>query len=373
MAPVAALVSYRLGGTDGVSVEAAKWGRALARLGFVVRRVAGELRGPGHAGDRTLPWLALSPSPVAATPHPRELADTVDDAALLVVANVCSLPLNRAAAAAVAGVASRFDGRVLFHHHDLPWQRPDLAGGHGFPPALRGAAHVVINALSRRELADRGIDALTIRNVFDVDAPPGDRAATRRAFGFHEREVVVLQPARAIPRKNVPAALAFAEALDGLLADRAVRYWLTGPAEDGYGPTLENVLARARVPVTLGLAPSPADAYAASDVVVFPSTWEGFGNPVVESVIARRPLAVGHYPVLDELLELGFRFFHVHDPAAVAAWLRCPDTTPLDANLAVARRHCSEAQLPGRLEAAFATMGWTDWTDRTNRSDRTDR
>jgi mannosylglucosylglycerate synthase len=356
----AALVSYRLGGTDGVSVEAAKWGRALAGLGFVVRRVAGELNGPAHGSDVSLPWLALDPRSSAAAPHPQELTGAVDDAALLVVANVCSLPLNPPAAAAVAGVAARFTGRVVFHHHDLPWQRPN-AGGHGLPPRQRGALHVTINDLSRLELASRGIDAVTIGNVFDVDAPPGDRVGTRHTFGFTERDVVVLQPTRAIPRKNVPAALAFAEALAGMLPDVAVRYWLTGPAEDGYGPTLETLLAGARVPVTLGLAPSPADAYAASDAVVFPSTWEGFGNPVVESAIARRPLAVGHYPVLDEILALGFRFFSVNNPAAVAACLRRPDPVPLDANLAVARRHCSEASLPGRLQAAFATMGWSDW------------
>ncbi len=104
----------------------------------------------------------------------------------------------------------------------------------------------------------------------------------------------------------------------------------------------------------------PADAYAAADVVVFPSTWEGFGNPVIESVVARRPLAVHRYPVLDEILA-GLGVFSVDDAGEVAAWLRAPDRALLDANRDVARRDFSLADLPGRLDAAFASNGWTSW------------
>ncbi len=226
----------------------------------------------------------------------------LDAGDLTVVENVCSLPLNLAAARAVAAAVAQTRSRVVFHHHDLPWQRPQTAGVTDLPPTPPGALHVTINARSREELAARGIDAVEITNAFDVDAAPGRRDATRAALGFAADEVVVLQPARAIPRKNVPAALAFAEALDALVRPRRVVFWLTGPAEDDYQAELDRLLAGASVRIHLGLGPTPADAYAAADVVAFPSTVEGFGNPVIESVIARRPLVVGHYPVLDEIL-----------------------------------------------------------------------
>jgi glycosyltransferase involved in cell wall biosynthesis len=138
-------------------------------------------------------------------------------------------------------------------------------------------------------------------------------------------------------------------------------FWLTGPAEDGYQTGLDQLLDQARVRVAQGLGPTPADAYAAADVVVFPSTVEGFGNPVIESVIARRPLVVGHYPVLDEILAHGFEFFAVDDPGAIAAWVAHPDPAPLDRNLARAREHYALADLPARLDAAFRDHGWTDW------------
>ncbi|HUF83367.1 MAG TPA: glycosyltransferase, partial [Acidimicrobiia bacterium] len=229
------------------------------------------------------------------------------------------------------------------------------------PPNRFGSLHVTINERSHRELAARGIEAHVVRNTFDVDAVPGERDATRKAFGFAPDDVVALQPTRAIPRKNVPRGLDFAGALARELPDQTVRYWLTGPVEDGYAPTVDRVLADAPVLVTVGRADRAADAYAAADVIVFPSTWEGFGNPVVESVIARRPIAVGRYPVLDELTALGFDLFSVDAPGDVAAWLARPDPSRLDANLEVARRHFSLAALPARLEAAFAAAGWSRW------------
>jgi mannosylglucosylglycerate synthase len=340
--PTACMISFRLGGGDGVSVEAAKWTAALQALGWDVRTVAGS--GPV---DLVLPGLAMD----ATEPPTRiELEDACAPADLVVVENLCSLPLNPPAAAVVAHVCA---GRpALFHHHDLPWQRPHLAHL-GPPPDDPVWAHVTINELSRSELAERGIAATTIYNAFDPHPLPGDRVRTRAALGVGHGDALLLQPTRALERKNVAGALGLCAAVGGT-------YWLLGPAEDGYGPTLDRLVARARCPVILGPPPagcSIADAYAASDAVLLPSSWEGFGNPSVESATYRRALAIGSYPVAGELASFGFRWFGVTDPAPLAGWLHQRDEGLLEHNHQVAATHFNLADLPSRLARVLRRSG----------------
>jgi mannosylglucosylglycerate synthase len=340
--PTASIVSFRLGGGDGVAIEAAKWADALGLLGWEVRRVAGA----GDGLDTELPGLAMdAPEP----PTHAELTDALATADLVLVENLCSLPLNPAAARAVAAVCS---GRpTLLHHHDLPWQRPHLADLPP-PPDDPAWAHVTINELSRSELGVRGLRATTIYNAFDPDPPAGDRVATRRKLGLRDDNPLLLQPTRALPRKNIPAALAVAEVVGGT-------YWLLGPAEDGYGPELERLVAQARCPVVLGEPQggcSIADAYAACDLVLLPSSWEGFGNPSVESATHRRALVIGAYPVAAELAGFGFRWFSPTDAGPVAEWLTHRDEELLSHNHRVAAQHFNLADLPGRLARVLGRM-----------------
>jgi mannosylglucosylglycerate synthase len=316
-------------------VEAAKWAQALGDLGYDTVAVAGE--GPV---DSIVPGLAID---AAAAPTHDELATAVAGADLVVVENLCSLPLNLPAATVVADVLR--GRKAILHHHDLPWQRERFAQVEDLPPDDPAWRHVTINELSRRQLADRKIEATTIYNCFDVDAPAGDRAGTRQRLDVGPDERLLLQPTRAIARKNVPAAVALAEAI-------GATYWLLGPAEEGYGPELEKLLKRASVRTIHG---NPglvaADAYAAADAVALPSTWEGFGNPTVESAVHRRPLAVGDYPVARELRAFGFCWLPADDPRPLAEWFDHPEPQVLEHNHAVATRHFSLEALRRRLAA----------------------
>ena len=334
-----AVVSFRLGGTDGVSIESAKWCAALTDLGHRVTTVAGE--GPV---DRLLPGLALH---ATTPPTLDEFGDALDDADLVLVENLASLPLNVAARDQLYRV---LEGRpALFHHHDLAWQRPHLAHLEG-PRDAPTWHHVTINELSRRELAARGISATTIYNSFDCAPALGRRDETRARLGVGDERLVVL-PTRALARKNLPGAITLSRDLGATL-------WLLGPAEDGFDNERDRLVRDASIAIVQGRDDdvTMSDVYAAADLVVMPSTWEGFGNPVLESVTYRRPLALHYYPVAREIAAHGFRFFDLDDVTELAAHLDAPDPTLYDHNLAVARRSFNLEHLASRLAVLLKTV-----------------
>jgi mannosylglucosylglycerate synthase len=240
----------------------------------------------------------------------------------------------------------------VLHHHDLPWQRDRFAGLEGIPADDRSWMHVTTTEVSAAQLAQRGICAQVVHNAFDVDAADGNRYRARTTMNIDPGERVLLQPTRGLPRKNVPAGLALAEAV-------GATFWLTGAAEEGYGPELERLLAAAHTRTIHGNPGlDPADVYAGADAVVLPSTWEGFGNPAIESAIYRRPLAIGDYPVAEELRAFGFSWFPASDPAPLDEWLNHPDVRVLDTNQSVARRHFSLNRLRRQLRHLLDERGW---------------
>jgi glycosyltransferase involved in cell wall biosynthesis len=281
----AAIVSYRLGAADGVSVTAGQWIRALRQLGMRVRTVAG-----GGRPDVLVRGLALESRRPPSRP---ELDRALGDVDLVVADNICSL---------------------------------------------------TINDLARRALAvRRGICATTIYHGFAERPCPRRRAAVRRRLKVADGPLV-LQPTRAIARKGIDVGLALTAAVGGT-------YWLTGPTEDGYQAELDSLLAGGGVPHRRRLPPGVRmpGAYAACDVVAMPSTWEGFGLPLVEAALHRRPVAVGTFPVARELARFGFRWFDAHDPGPLRAHLADPDPTLADHNEAVAHAHFGIDALARRL------------------------
>ena len=231
--PTCAIVSFRLGGTDGVSIVAEAWSGSLAELGFTVRTVAGEgpvdrlVPGPGHrrgdAPDERPRWPRRSPTSTSSWSRTSARSPSTS-------------PPPGSSAAVLAGRPA------ILHHHDPPWQRARFAHITELPPDDPAWRHVCINQRTRAELAERGIDAVTIYNGFDPDPPPGDREGTR--VGARRR------PRRAPPgppRAGHRAQERAGRAGPGRSRRAAPTGCPAGPRR-ATGPTLEGLLAAARLP-----------------------------------------------------------------------------------------------------------------------------
>jgi hypothetical protein len=329
----AAIVSYRLGAADGVSVTAGQWIRALRELGMRVRTVAG-----GGRPDVLVRGLALESR---RPPSRRELDRALGDADLVVADNICSLPMNRAVGEAVA---EYLRGRpAVLRHHDLPWERPRYAHLTSWPPDDPAWWHVTINDLARHALAvRRGIAATTIYHGFAERPRPrgarrsgaGSRSSTGRwscsrrgpsrarastwgsrspppsaaPTGSPARPKTATRPSstRSSPRRRTPPATAAARRADARRV-RGVR--------------------RRRDAVVVG----------------------GLRAAAGRGRAAPRPVAVGTFPVAKELARFGFRWFDAHDPEPLRAHLADPDPTLADHNEAVARAHFGIDALARRL------------------------
>lgn len=357
--PECAIISFRLGSHDGVSATTRNWQKVLEELGFRTFTVAGT----GEA-DHILPGLAAhAPEP----PSHEEVERAIARGQLTLVENMNSIPLNLRASRVVLTVLR--NRRAIMHHHDPPWQRVQYAHQMDFPMHDLTWQHVVINDFTLRQMKERGIrEVRRIYNPFDTNPEPGDRQGTRARLGVAEGEILVAHPVRAIQRKNIMGAIHIAEKLGGT-------YWLVGPAEDGYGPTLDFILESADCRVIHGHGAgatesgnpesadgedrlSVADIYAACDVVVYPSFWEGFGNPPVESAIYRKPAIVSDYPAAEELRDLGFQWAYPWETRAIKGFLEEPDFALLEENFQIAERHLSIDAVKPQITQLLKDMGW---------------
>ncbi len=396
------VVSTRFAGTDGVTLEAAKLGEVLAGAGHRVVWFAGEL-GERFAPGRLHPsahfeseenraleaaCFGVVTRSSATSALIRERAEELKGALrgflgdfgvdLVVAQNVLCLPMQLPLGLALTEVLVEQGLPVLAHHHDFWWERerffPNAVAdvlGAAFPPVLERMAHLVINSGAARELARRrAVEATVLPNVMDFERGPprpGDGARYREAAGLAADDVLLLQPTRVVPRKWIEATIELAARLPDAGGPPVTVAVTHAEGDEGreYGALLRS-FARVRavdlrfVPAGVGTPGGPdlADAYAAADLVCFPSVWEGFGNALLEAFFHRRPVLVNRYQVYaDDIAPTGVRCIELDGavtPEAVTQvrdLLASPDqaATMAEANYQASLRHFSYATVRERV------------------------
>lgn len=402
-----AFISFRLKAQDGVSVEAEKRIGIFSGWGFRTHRVAGFITSPGENDHIISELNYLDPSieafnaglfngggSDALMQELDELAGNISERlypllddigpSLLVCENVFSLPLNMPFTAALDGYVRQRGIDCFAIHHESIWQNPDFERcGLGelrrklYPSRSPSIRHVVTSDLSREEFMQRtGLDATCWRNSFDFDdsrLPDEFNAMLRKDLGLADGEVMFLQPTLAIARKSIELSVRFAEDFSDA-SGRDATLVVTGPCEEGYDSRFarlcrESTVRVAHIPNWAGAhrddpaAASPYDIhdlYARADMVTFPSSREGFGNPVLESVVHRKPLLVAEYPVLEELRGFGFQFLSLDGSAVerVIKLLERPQLLEemLDRNYEIGRRNFSLEMLEQQMRAAISAL-----------------
>jgi len=356
-------IATRLAGVDGVSLETAKVRQVFEAWGHPCFYCAGEREDDGVAG-KLVPSMHFT-DPVAKrlhdgaflNPNPepdffreiysvadaiqRELEDFIEtyNINLIVPQNASTIPMNISLGMAIAGVVRRMQVNTLCHHHDFYWERERFINNgisdilnDAFPPNQKPIRHMTINTPMRRRLkAWRGIEALYLPNVFDFEnppPPPDDYAMSFRAeMGLSDDDLIVLQPTRIIRRKGIEKAIELIRKLD----DRRLILIITGYEGDesgGYGAWLREEADRAGIRYRfigdqVGALRGEAngrkvftlwDIYPHAHFITYPSTYEGFGNALIETLYFRKPLMVHTYPMyLSDIKSVGVQaveFYH---------------------------------------------------------------
>jgi len=351
-------VSTRFAGQDGVSLESAKWAEVLwqdrhvsfwysgqsdrnpdishvvpeAFFGFSENQWINERIWKGDVRDRFV------------TERIRALSDYIKstlyrfvekfDIDILVPQNCLAMPMHIPLGIALTEFLSETRMPAIAHHHDFYWERTRFSVNcipeyldMSFPPKLSNMRDVVINQEAQEQLALRkGSASLVIPNVFDFENPPEqvDEYASdvRKELGLSEDDFFILQPTRVVPRKGIEQAIK----LVSLLKDPRCKLVISHEAGDEgyeYLGMLEQLAKEEGVDMRI-VADRVGevrqrdsegrkvytlwDLYHHADFVTYPSTYEGFGNALLEAIYFRKPVLINRYSIFVRDIEpKGFR------------------------------------------------------------------
>ncbi|HJO94687.1 MAG TPA: glycosyltransferase [Victivallales bacterium] len=242
-----ALCHYRVGETDGVSLEMEKWKIALEKMGHKVFYLAGS---KGTRDAYIIPELQYKQSENlkfienayvaiedysdekemqrALEKYTEKLENHLEEFIkklkidVLIPNNIWSRGWNLPAAVGFYNVIKKCNVKCIAHHHDFYWERDKFKKGTSdfinkcldtySPPDDPLIKHVVINELTRKELKKRKkIEAVVVPNVFDFSAPlwmlDNYNADFRKTVGVDQNDILILQATRIVERKAIELAI----------------------------------------------------------------------------------------------------------------------------------------------------------------------
>ncbi len=340
-------ISTRFTGTDGVSLESAKWAKVFWEDRHISYWYAGLLdRSPDismcipeahfqHPDnvwiDRQL-WGKKRRSPKLSR-RINDLAEYLKltlyefverfDLTVLVIENALTIPMHVPLGIAITEFLAETEMPAIAHHHDFYWERerfqnsatPDYLEM-AFPPRVSRLQHVVINQSAREDLAWRkGLPSVVIPNVLDFQNPPPPMdeyaADVREQIEISPDTKMILQPTRIVPRKGIEHTITLLRRLKDHRCTLVVSHQAGDEGQD-YKDQISELAHDEGVDIRF-FGDRVADLrqfdnqcrkiyiledlYPHADLVTFPSIYEGFGNALLEAIYFRVPILVNRYEV----------------------------------------------------------------------------
>jgi hypothetical protein len=237
-----ALAHFRVGETDGVSLEMEKWKHVFEQMGHEVIFISGtkdygeyyieelDLHSP-----RFKNWEHNSYNKFrdyenceafkedilkAATVIEKKLDEIVkkENIKVIVPNNIFSLGTGLPCAIGFANVIRKRDLISINHNHDFYWERPHMSTPscdfvketleNFYPPVGHKISQVVINKIAQADLLrKKGVESTVVPNVFDFHAKEwihdDYNADLRERLGIGKNDIVFLQATRVAARKAI--------------------------------------------------------------------------------------------------------------------------------------------------------------------------
>ncbi|MCK4551574.1 MAG: glycosyltransferase family 4 protein [Tenericutes bacterium] len=252
-----ALIHFRVGETDGVSLEMDKWKKALINIGHdviyisgnneseevkVIEEIAYNDKFDSLIGDecynelrkfdcKSLKKAILDRAKIIKRKfikifHEEELDCIVPN-------NIFALAKSLPTAIGLFEAIKETGIRVINHHHDFYWEREKYSSPtcsfinsllvKYFPPKMDNMSHAVINsAASEKLMKKKQLASTVVPNVFDFNAPLWKKddynSDFKSSFELTDNDVVFLQATRVTNRKSIELTISLISDLNNKLA-----------------------------------------------------------------------------------------------------------------------------------------------------------
>jgi len=359
------IIIGRIGGVDGVALETEKWIDVLKKIGHEVFIMSGEFESWNMDYEHDYLYPALSffsaeaeweqrkafyepdESPELLLEHietwsnniEKDMRQWVKDKKIDVILseNASALPCQLSMGIAIKKLIQNTGLPIVTHDHDFHWERgeryvsvhPEINQfvDDNFPLLLPNVKHAVINTFGVETFRKRfNIDATNVPNVMDFNrvygVPTEENQYFLRDVGVTEDEIALLQVTRIVRRKGIETAISLIDKLD----DKKLKLVITGNNNDDENKEYYNELIDQIHELNLSNQiiwadqkvlnhKDLSDVYAHGRAATYFSTYEGFGNAFVETVLAKKPIFVNNYkPVyMQDIGNKGFETVMIED------------------------------------------------------------